>query len=86
MLTPEEFVVKQKSAAYDPQFLSAYNADPARALASVGGKGGDRPIYMDGTLFGVLREMANGEAQIVVNQAAAQRKATLSTGMQRAAF
>jgi hypothetical protein len=86
MLTPGEFVVKQKSAAHDPQFLSAYNADPARALASVGGKGGDRPIYMDGTLFGVLREMANGEAQIVVNQAAAQRKATLSTGMQRAAF
>jgi hypothetical protein len=39
MLTPEEFVVKQKSAAYDPQFLSAYNADPARALASVAPKG-----------------------------------------------
>lgn len=27
----------------------------------------DRPIYMGGELFGMLREMANGEAQIVVN-------------------
>lgn len=35
MLTPGEFVVKDKSAAYNPQFLKAYNADPAAALASV---------------------------------------------------
>ena len=28
---------------------------------------GDRPIMMDGALFGVLREMANGEARIVLN-------------------
>lgn len=31
--------------------------------------GGDRPIYMDGSLFGVLRTVANGEAQIVLNTA-----------------
>lgn len=29
----------------------------------------DRPIYMDGSLFGTLRELANGEARIVVNDA-----------------
>jgi hypothetical protein len=34
----------------------------------VAGGGSGRPIYMDGSLFGVLREMANGEAQIVMNQ------------------
>lgn len=28
--------------------------------------GSDRPIYMGGNLFGILREMANGEAQIVL--------------------
>lgn len=39
-------------------------------LSALAGKGsGDRPIYMDGTLFGMLREMANGEAQIVINDA-----------------
>lgn len=27
----------------------------------------DRPIFMDGSLFGVLRELANGQAQIVLN-------------------
>lgn len=34
---------------------------------SVTVKTSDRPIHMDGQLFGVLREMANGEAQIVLN-------------------
>lgn len=29
----------------------------------------DRPIYMDGSLFGILRQLANGEAQIVLNDA-----------------
>lgn len=38
MLTPEEFVVKRSSAQYDPGFLRAYNDNPARALASVGGQ------------------------------------------------
>ncbi|WP_290473939.1 phage tail tape measure protein [Leifsonia sp. 71-9] len=43
---------------------------PASSFASaptVTVKTSDRPIYMDGQLFGMLREMANGEAQIVVN-------------------
>ncbi|MBO1739664.1 hypothetical protein [Leifsonia sp. TF02-11] len=38
VLSPGEFVVKEKSASYDPQFMKAYNDDPARALASVGGQ------------------------------------------------
>jgi hypothetical protein len=85
MLTPEEFVVKRSSAQQFPGFLKAYNDDPARALASVSGKGGDRPIYMDGTLFGVFREMANGEARIVVNQSNMRQKAGLQGGMQEVA-
>ncbi|WP_308464705.1 hypothetical protein [Rathayibacter soli] len=32
------------------------------------GAASDRPIIIDGSLFGMLREMANGEAQIVVNE------------------
>ncbi|WP_158861993.1 hypothetical protein [Leifsonia sp. AG29] len=86
MLTEGEFVVKEKSASYDPQFMKAYNDNPAAALASVGPKSGDRPIFMDGSLFGVLREMANGEAQIVVNQAAARQRAGLRSGMQKVAY
>lgn len=87
MLSPGEFTVKEKSASYDPQFLKAYNADPAAALSAVAQKGGgDRPIYMDGSLFGVLREMANGEARIVVNQQVARQKADLEAGLQEVAL
>ncbi|UFS58931.1 hypothetical protein [Subtercola endophyticus] len=43
----------------------------------------DRPIYMDGSLFGVLRELANGEAHIVLNDSAKSRATTVSTGRQR---
>jgi hypothetical protein len=44
MLTPGEFVVKQKSAAYAPQFMKAYNDDPQRALDAVrnSGSGGQQ--------------------------------------------
>jgi len=35
----------------------------------------DQPIYMDGSLFGILRKLANGEARIVLNQAAETRAA-----------
>jgi hypothetical protein len=44
MLTPGEFVVKQKSAAYDPQFMKAYNADPAAALNAIKRGGGDKSV------------------------------------------
>jgi hypothetical protein len=48
--------------------------------------GRDRPIFMDGSLFGVLREMANGEAQIVVNQANTRQKMGLTAGRQKGSF
>ena len=32
-----------------------------------GGQASERPIYMDGSLFGVLKTLANGQAQIVWN-------------------
>jgi hypothetical protein len=35
--------------------------------AAIGG--GDRPIYMDGSIVGVLREVANREAELVLNGA-----------------
>jgi TP901 family phage tail tape measure protein len=41
-------------------------AAPYAVAAGVTGAS-DRPIMMDGNLFGMLRTMANGEAQIVVN-------------------
>lgn len=37
MLTPGEWVVREQSARYNPRFLAAYNANPAAALAAVGG-------------------------------------------------
>lgn len=39
-----------------------------RRSASVQARG-NRPIYMDGTLFGYIREIADGSAQLVVNKA-----------------
>jgi hypothetical protein len=39
MLTPDEFVVKRSSAAFNPQFMKAYNDNPAGALAAYGGGG-----------------------------------------------
>jgi hypothetical protein len=44
MLTPGEFVVKQSSAGYDPQFMKAYNADPAAALNAIKRAGGDKSV------------------------------------------
>jgi hypothetical protein len=39
MASPGEFIVKEKSASYDPQFVKAYNDDPARALEAVRSRG-----------------------------------------------
>jgi hypothetical protein len=41
---------------------------------------------MDGTLFGVFREMADGRAQIIVNTALARQKAALEAGLQEVAL
>jgi len=43
---------------------------------------GDRPITMDGKLFGMFRQMANGEAQIVVQAADRANSATDRNGWQ----
>jgi hypothetical protein len=53
---------------------------PYVVSATAGAPVGDRPIMMDGTLFGVLREMANGEAQIVVNTRDSANAQTSSSG------
>ncbi|GGF11400.1 hypothetical protein [Subtercola lobariae] len=72
--------LKMMNAGVDPYKVAQASAQPAQQAP------GDRPIYMDGSLFGMLREMANGEARIVVNQAAKSRQIGLSTGQQKAAF
>ncbi|TIH33676.1 hypothetical protein [Subtercola vilae] len=73
--------------------LKAINAGmPLPSVASSNATGtqsqapSERPIYMDGTLFGVIRQMANGEAQLVVNKAAAQRQVALSAGLKATAL
>lgn len=45
----------------DGAVVGGGSAPAARAKA-------DRPIYMDGDLFGVLKDMANGEARIVLTE------------------
>lgn len=56
--------------------LSPTNLEAIRG----GGGGGDRPIVMDGKLFGILRQLANGEAQIVVAESLEREAATLGAG------
>lgn len=53
---------------------------PAAATTSVTVRTSDRPIYMDGQLFGILREMANGEAQIVLNTDKARERRLTGQG------
>ncbi|MFZ4894194.1 phage tail tape measure protein [Plantibacter sp. Mn2098] len=48
-----------------PQYASSSMAQTINVSPTMG----DRPIMMDGKLFGVMRQMANGEAQIVVHDA-----------------
>jgi phage-related protein len=52
---------------------AARNVSVGAAAPVAGGAGGDsvvseRPIYADGTLIGWIRELANGEARLVMNQ------------------
>lgn len=37
-------------------------------MDAAGGRGSDRPIVMDGSIIGILRTLASGEAQLVFNQ------------------
>ena len=71
MLTPHEFVVKEKSASYDPQFIKAYNDNPQKALDAVRGSGGQKvevslagatiTLDIDGqTVSGVIRKQVLG--------------------------
>jgi hypothetical protein len=61
MLTPGEFVVREPSAAYNPQFLKAYNANPQQALDSVAGSkvGKEAP-----TIIFHITEASNTEAVV----------------------
>ncbi|MGN8049545.1 hypothetical protein ACTJKO_07610 [Curtobacterium sp. 22159] len=67
--------------------VKAINANPAAVVSAImqpkQAPAGDRPIYMDGSLFGVLRELANGEAQIVVNAAARRSRQSAKAGRQQ---
>ncbi|OIH95108.1 hypothetical protein [Curtobacterium sp. MCBA15_001] len=87
-LSPGEEVVNAFAAGYPGArpIIKAINADPANALQALGSQKqqptDDRPIYMDGSLFGMLREMANGEARIVLRQENARRKLKLGAGQQ----
>jgi len=45
----------------------AERSRPDSTSASASREGSERPIYMEGRLFGWLREMANGEARIVLD-------------------
>lgn len=53
---------------------------PDSSFGTSGNGSGERPIFMDGTLFGVMRELATGEAQIVVNASAATSRRVISSG------
>lgn len=68
--------LKMMNAGIDPYAVAASATAPQQPA-------GDRPIYMDGSLFGVLREMANSEAQIVLNGSAKSRATSVSTGRQK---
>ncbi|MBF4568769.1 hypothetical protein ITJ57_08290 [Plantibacter sp. VKM Ac-2880] len=52
-------------------------------VAPASGLPADRPITMDGHLFGILREMANGEARIVVNDYETTSRIGLENGLGR---
>lgn len=50
--------------------------------AGVTARDSERPIVMDGSIVGVLREMANGEAHLVFNAGMASQQQTISAGRQ----
>lgn len=92
-LSVGEEVVEEPYATRNRSLLKVIEAGGQPTLPSSGQapaqreqKTSERPIYMDGSLFGILREMANGEAQIVLNKANAQRKMSLSAGRQPGSF
>jgi hypothetical protein len=98
MLAPSEEVISNRNGQADNNrgLLKLVNSGASHAQiagyanrqagTAPAASSGDRPIYMDGTLFGVLREMANGEAQIVVNQANTRQKMGITAGRQKGSF
>lgn len=77
-------LVKRASAALVPTMpdVTAPTVAGGGLLGAVAASGsGDRPIYMDGgTLFGVIRKLANGEAQLVVDEALDEQDRVQSRG------
>jgi len=80
MLTPGEFVIKEKSASYDPGFLKAYNSDPAAAMA---GRGNNMTVSLAGATFvmSVDGRQMTAVIQEQIVQAHTQQGAALSNGV-----
>ncbi|UFS59470.1 hypothetical protein [Subtercola endophyticus] len=69
--------LKMMNAGIDPYAVAQAAVAPQAAQSA-------RPILMqDGTLFGWVQEIANGQAQLVVNQSARSRATSVSTGSQK---
>jgi hypothetical protein len=78
MLTPGEFVIKEKSASYDPAFLKAYNSDPQSALNS---RGSNTLTGLE--IVGTL-DLGNGlvgQMRAVVQSELSQQGMSLSNGV-----
>ncbi len=83
-LSVGEETIKASSAGFNRPFLKAYNANPAKALASVAGSGSGgnvsvQVVNKSGAAIGDLIEM-------YIENAAGRRKVNLSTGMQKVAY
>jgi hypothetical protein len=72
MLTPGEFVVREPSAAYSPQFLKAYNANPQAALAAVKGKQDGEKVAPVNNFYIYGADNPEATAQRVAHYLAAQ--------------
>jgi GTP cyclohydrolase III len=81
MLSPGEFVVKQKSAAYAPQFMKAYNDNPAGALAAYGG-GGNITVTVVNKTGMTLSDLID----IQVHRSQRQMSSGIGTGKQKGAY
>lgn len=82
MLTPREFVVKEKSASYDPQFIKAYNDDPRAALAAVASKGKGGGGTFTGELYLSTGEFL-GVVKGAVREVETENEQSQGAGLQR---
>ncbi|MDI2097995.1 tape measure protein [Ruicaihuangia caeni] len=67
---------------YDEAVLPLGGPQLERVRAALGRGSSDRPIYMDGTLFGWVQEIANSEAKLVVNKDNRDQARRLDMGWQ----